>query len=34
MINTTPEAMRFGMPVRVAFEPLTEDATLPVWQPA
>jgi uncharacterized OB-fold protein len=34
MINTTPEAMRIGLPVRVAYERLTDDVTLPVWEPA
>jgi uncharacterized protein len=34
MIGTTPEAMRIGLPVRVAFETLTDDVTLPVWTPA
>ena len=34
MVNTTPEAMVFGMPVRVAFAPLTAEVTLPVWEPA
>ena len=34
MVNTTPEAMRFGLPVRVVFKRLTDDATLPVWEPA
>jgi len=33
MIDTTPDAMRFGMPVRVAFKRLTERVTLPVWEP-
>ena len=34
MVNTTPEAMTFGMPVRAVFQPLTADVTLPVWEPA
>jgi len=34
MVNTTPDAMTFGMPVRVVFQPLTADVTLPVWEPA
>ena len=34
MVNATPEAMTFGMPVRVVFQPLTADVTLPVWEPA
>ena len=33
MIDCTPEQMSIGMPVRVAFKPLTDDATLPVWRP-
>ena len=32
-VYTTPEAMAFGMPVRVVFEPLTAEVTLPVWEP-
>ncbi len=34
MVNTRPDEMRFGMPVRVVFERLTERVTLPVWEPA
>ena len=34
MVNCTPEQMRFGMPVRVVFKQLTDDVTLPVWEPA
>jgi uncharacterized OB-fold protein len=34
MVNTRPEAMRFGMKVRVVFERLTARVTLPVWEPA
>lgn len=33
MVNCTPERMRFGMKVRVLFKPLTDDVTLPVWEP-
>jgi len=33
MVDTSPDAMRFGMPVEVVFEPLTDRATLPVWRP-
>ena len=33
MVNTSPEAMRFGMPVRVVFKRLTDQVTLPVWEP-
>lgn len=33
MRNCTPEQMRFGMRVRVAFEDLTDRATLPIWEP-
>jgi hypothetical protein len=33
MVNCTPEAMRFGMRVRVVFKRLTDDVTLPVWEP-
>jgi uncharacterized OB-fold protein len=34
MVDCTPERMSIGMPVRVAFKPLTDDVTLPVWRPA
>lgn len=34
MINCTPEQMRFGMKVKVAFKQLTEEVHLPVWEPA
>jgi uncharacterized OB-fold protein len=34
MINCTPEQMRFGLPVKVAFEDLTTEVSLPVWEPA
>lgn len=34
MIDCTPEQMRFGMRVEVAFEDLTERVSLPVWRPA
>ena len=34
MVKTRPEAMRFGMPVRVVFKRLTDRVTLPVWEPA
>ncbi len=34
MVETTPQAMRFGLPVRVVFKRLTDEATLPVWAPA
>jgi len=34
MVNVAPDAMRFGMDVRVVFEQLTERVTLPVWEPA
>jgi len=33
MVNTRPHEMRFGMPVRVVFERLTERVTLPIWEP-
>ena len=33
MVDCRPEGMAFGMKVRVAFEPLTERVTLPVWKP-
>ena len=33
MVDAEPETMRFGMPVRVVFERLTERVTLPVWCP-
>lgn len=34
MVDTTPAAMRIGLPVRVVFRRLTDDVTLPVWAPA
>src|SRR5690606_35287378 len=34
MVDTTPEQMRFGLPVRVTFRRLTDDVTLPVWERA
>jgi uncharacterized OB-fold protein len=34
MVKTRPEEMAFDMPVRVAFERLTDRVTLPVWEPA
>jgi uncharacterized protein len=33
MVNCAPDAMRFGMRVRVVFRPLTDRITLPVWEP-
>lgn len=33
MVGTKPDAMRFGMRVRVVFKRLTERVTLPVWEP-
>ena len=32
MVGCTPEEMRFGMRVRVAFRELTDEVTLPVWE--
>jgi uncharacterized OB-fold protein len=32
MVDTTPEQMRFGLPIRVVFKKLNEDVTLPVWE--
>src|SRR5438034_1286218 len=34
MVRATPAEMTFGMRVRVVFERLTEQVTLPVWEPA
>ena len=34
MVRATPEQMRIGMPVRIAFKRLTDEVTLPVWEPA
>lgn len=34
MKNCKPEEMSFGMRVKVAFEKLTDDVTLPIWEPA
>ena len=33
LVNCKPEAMRFGMRVRVAWKKLTDRVTLPVWEP-
>jgi uncharacterized OB-fold protein len=33
MVRTTPDQMRFGLPVRVVFKRLTDRVTLPVWEP-
>lgn len=33
MVHCTPEEMRFDMPVRVFYRTLTEQVTLPVWEP-
>lgn len=33
MVQCTPERMAIGMRVRVVFKPLTDDVTLPVWEP-
>jgi uncharacterized OB-fold protein len=33
MVRCTPDAMRFGLPVRVVFKRLTDRVTLPVWEP-
>jgi uncharacterized OB-fold protein len=33
MINCRPENMAFGMRLRVIFQTLTEQVTLPIWQP-
>jgi uncharacterized OB-fold protein len=34
MVSCRPEQMSFGMKVRVVFRRLTDDVTLPVWEPA
>ena len=34
MVQCTPAAMRFGMPVQVVYKRLTDQVTLPVWEPA
>ncbi|MGH7789000.1 MAG: Zn-ribbon domain-containing OB-fold protein [Candidatus Binatia bacterium] len=34
MVNCTPDRMRFGLPVNVVYRQLTDDVTLPVWEPA
>jgi uncharacterized protein len=34
VVGTEPEAVRVGMPVRVDFEDVTEDITLPMFRPA
>jgi uncharacterized OB-fold protein len=33
MVNCNPDEMSFGMKVRIAFKDLTEQVTLPVWEP-
>jgi uncharacterized OB-fold protein len=33
MVHCAPDAMRFGMRVRVVFKRLTDAVTLPVWEP-
>jgi len=33
MVRTTPERMKIGMRVRVVFKKLTDEVTLPVWEP-
>jgi hypothetical protein len=33
MVNCRPENVAFGMRVRVVFKDLTEQVTLPVWEP-
>ena len=33
MIGIKPEAMRFEMPIRIAWKILNEQVTLPVWEP-
>jgi uncharacterized protein len=34
MVNCKPEEMRFGMKVRVVFKKLTDEVSLPIWEPA
>jgi len=34
MVHCRPAEMRFGMPVKVVYRKLTEQVTLPVWEPA
>ena len=34
MVNCTPAQMRFGLPVKIVYRQLTDDVTLPVWEPA
>lgn len=33
MVNCSPERMSFGMPVQIVYKRLTEQVTLPVWEP-
>lgn len=33
MVRATPEQMKIGMRVRVVFKKLTDEVTLPVWEP-
>ena len=32
MVDTTPDQMRFGLPVRAVYRQLTDEVTLPVWE--
>jgi uncharacterized protein len=34
IVPCDPEEVTIGMPVRVVFEPLTDDVTLPKFRPA
>ena len=33
MVDCTPAQMQFGMQVRVVYKQLTDEVTLPVWEP-
>jgi uncharacterized OB-fold protein len=34
IVNCKPEEVKIGMDVKVAFEDITKDITLPKWEPA
>ncbi|MES2944802.1 MAG: Zn-ribbon domain-containing OB-fold protein [Pseudomonadota bacterium] len=34
IVHADPESIRIGMPVRLCYEPISEDITLPVFEPA
>lgn len=34
IVNTPPESVHIGMPVRIAYEPISDEITLPLFQAA